>query len=176
MLLRARRAHTTPERFHLTLCTYITHGAAFEHAPGISSQLQPHSNGDAARRSGGFKNIWCSIEGYSVLGQHSSCLDCLTTGRLVCGTSRESSRVSQHGSRGRRDSMEETVTFTWLWEKEHSWVCPCKLVSLDYSKLNFKLLEGGGESTIQICSEGPLSSGAIILCMCSECLFFCVTG
>lgn len=44
-------------------------------------------------------------------------------------------------------------------------VHPWKLVSLDYSKLNPKLLRGVG-STIQICSEGPLSSGAITLCMC----------
>lgn len=115
------------------------------------------------------------LEGYSVLGHHSPCLDCLTTGRLVCGTSRESSRVSQHGSRGRRDLVKETIAFPWIWERDHPWVHSCKLVSLDYSKLNFKLLERG-KSTIQICSEGPLSSGAIILCMCSECLFFCVTG
>lgn len=47
VLLRARRARTTTEGFHLALCTYLTHGAAPERAPGVSSHLQPHSNGDS---------------------------------------------------------------------------------------------------------------------------------
>lgn len=39
--------------------------------------------------------------------------------------------------------MKETIAFPWIWERDHPWVHSCKLVSLDYSKLNFKLLEGG---------------------------------
>lgn len=76
------------------------------------------------------------------------------------------------GSRGRRDPVRGSNT--WTWAREHPWVYPCKLVSLDYSKLNSTLL--GGKSTIQICSEGPLSSGAIILCVCVQGVSFCVTG
>lgn len=62
--------------------------------------------------------------------------------------------------------MEGVVTFSWVWHREHPWVRPCKLVGLDCLKLNFKLLGRKKKSTIQMCSEGPLSSGAIILCVC----------
>lgn len=60
-----------------------------------------------------------------------------------------------------RPSGRRQLAFTLMkWDRVSH---PCKQrVGLDHSKLNFKLLGGETKSTIEMFSEGPWPSGAII--------------